>query len=490
MKRPTYLSLSFVFLLSSSASALVQSQPQPTKEPTPDKSVQGSYIRKSVGTEKSEADTAKNDPFSTIPIESWVGERFIFLPRQKSLREYGYQSIHKPKHEFSILPYDKYVGRIAKVTAVTPSKTGLSSAYEIELTLEDTGEKVRAEAVSRGVKGLALVRDIDNARALYLGKTLRLKEPFLRTYNEATGKNDVIVAADSLIKVIDIVAGWDEESPVRFVVKTSSGEEGFVDVSMSDTNVSEYTKAYKTYNKFEKSFLIESAQIVRGSENSRTRTITDEEVQELTKRAETYFREGEAYLRDKKPALARQKFDSAVETILASGVNLQNFEGLRKYYDSLVERINRLETPAAQTSSQESGKPQSTNTPQVGFRDQKFEPSPNDKLSKLVLTDEESPAPNRKPVLTKQEEDALLGLKPEQSTNGKVPIVMKWFQENLHDPYSMRIVRWSKVEKQTFPNEPYWVVRVRLRAKNSFGAYVLNEYSFFIRHNKIVRFVN
>src|SRR6266404_1215677 len=297
MRQLKHFSLTFIFVVTCAASGLAQSQPP--KEPTPDKPAQGSYVRSSVGTERSNADTAKSKPFSTIPIESWVGERFIFLPRQKSLQEYGYQSIHKPKHEFSNLPYDKYVGRIAKVTAVTPSKTGLGGAYDVELTLEDTNEKVESRAVSERVEGLAPVRDIDNARALYLGKTMRLKEPVLRTYNERTGKTNVI-GADSPVKVMDIVAGWDENSPVRFVVKTSSGEEGFVDVSMSDTNASELLTAY---NKFEKCFLPEDVQIARSSENSRTRVLTDEEVQELTKRAETYFREGEVYLRDKKAAL-------------------------------------------------------------------------------------------------------------------------------------------------------------------------------------------
>ncbi len=65
---------------------------------------------------------------------------------------------------------------------------------------------------------------------------------------------------------------------------------------------------------------------------------------------------------------------------------------------------------------------------------------------------------------------------------------MKWFQENLHDPYSARFLRWSKVEKGSFLYEPCWVVSVRFRAKNAFGAYVLSYYTFYIRHNRIVHY--
>ncbi|MBK8466758.1 MAG: LysM peptidoglycan-binding domain-containing protein [Chloracidobacterium sp.] len=80
----------------------------------------------------------------------------------------------------------------------------------------------------------------------------------------------------------------------------------------------------------------------------------------------------------------------------------------------------------------------------------------------------------------------LLGPKPYQAKDGKVAIVMAYFNESLHDPYSMRIVRWSKVTGINIGNEPYWRVSVKYRAKNQMGAYVLSERIFNIRRNKIV----
>jgi membrane-bound lytic murein transglycosylase D len=75
---------------------------------------------------------------------------------------------------------------------------------------------------------------------------------------------------------------------------------------------------------------------------------------------------------------------------------------LQTYYLELVERIYREEVPLQQpvnasTSSMQVAQNTQTQEPatqkappsQIGFRDQKFEPSPLDELSKLVLTDRE-----------------------------------------------------------------------------------------------------
>jgi hypothetical protein len=35
--------------------------------------------------------------------------------------------------------------------------------------------------------------------------------------------------------------------------------------------------------------------------------------------------------------------------------------------------------------------------------------------------------------------------------------------------------------------EPYWGVRLKLRAKNAFGAYILRDTYYFMRNNKVVK---
>jgi LysM repeat protein len=89
-------------------------------------------------------------------------------------------------------------------------------------------------------------------------------------------------------------------------------------------------------------------------------------------------------------------------------------------------------------------------------------------------------------VRMRQSADVLRGPKPTQLPNGTVPLVLKWFQASLHDPYSARYVHWSKLEKYYWASEPCWIVSVRIRAKNAFGAYVLSDNTFYIRQNRVI----
>lgn len=133
-------------------------------------------------------------------------------------------------------------------------------------------------------------------------------------------------------------------------------------------------------------------------------------VAQVIARAEDHFRKGKLNLEDSKRNEARQEFDRAVDAILESGFDVRASQKLQTYYLELVERIYREEVPATQpaaapanatmtlvahnnTQTQEPAK-----TPavaQVGFRDQKFEPSPLDELSKLVLNPDETTFTNK-----------------------------------------------------------------------------------------------
>jgi membrane-bound lytic murein transglycosylase D len=113
-------------------------------------------------------------------------------------------------------------------------------------------------------------------------------------------------------------------------------------------------------------------------------------------RAEDHFRRGKLNLEDNKREQAREEFDKAIDSILESGFDVRASQKLQTYYLELVERIYREEVPQLNApvntqlvaqSTQQDQKP--APAPQIGFRDQKFEPSPLDELSKLVLTESE-----------------------------------------------------------------------------------------------------
>jgi len=105
----------------------------------------------------------------------------------------------------------------------------------------------------------------------------------------------------------------------------------------------------------------------------------DDKVQEIIKSAEEHFNLGQRNLIDGKSAAARREFDKAVDTVLESDFDIRSNPRLQRYYLELVELIHRYEAQAASKSETA-----------VGFAEQKFEPSPLDALSKIVLNGTES----------------------------------------------------------------------------------------------------
>ena len=92
------------------------------------------------------------------------------------------------------------------------------SAYDIELVLEDTGEKVYGTVADGVIKDMALVADIENARELYVGKTLWTEETVhtcsKEGYVERKGEEELSTPLGFFpVKVIDVVAGWDVGGP-------------------------------------------------------------------------------------------------------------------------------------------------------------------------------------------------------------------------------------------------------------------------------------
>src|SRR5947207_2643953 len=136
---------------------------------------------------------------------------------------------------------------------------------------------------------------------------------------------------------------------------------------------------------------------------------TDPRVDQVLERANDHFRKGKLNLEDNKREQARDEFDKAVDEILMSGVDVRASQRLQTFYLELVEKIYREEVPLIQVAPQQNAIPvvaqrapdpkaetvevakvkQPKQQVQIGFRQQGFDPSPLDPLSKLSLTDEE-----------------------------------------------------------------------------------------------------
>ncbi|HJU54494.1 MAG TPA: lytic transglycosylase domain-containing protein, partial [Pyrinomonadaceae bacterium] len=128
----------------------------------------------------------------------------------------------------------------------------------------------------------------------------------------------------------------------------------------------------------------------------------DVRVAQVITQAEARFKEGELHLKAGERLQAREKFDRAVDTILESGLDVRASQKLQTYYLELVERVFRLEVPQqqvtprtdlAQTNVQANYTGQSQQDdqeePEIGFKQQKFEPAAGDMYAKLVITPEE-----------------------------------------------------------------------------------------------------
>lgn len=87
-------------------------------------------------------------------------------------------------------------------------------------------------------------------------------------------------------------------------------------------------------------------------------------------------------------------------------------------------------------------------------------------------------------------EELVLGRKPENSGwNGKVACVDRYLKSTLNDYDSSEYLEWSPVTRVELKGEPYWAVKLKLRAKNAFGAFFVKDAAFFIRQNEVVRAV-
>ena len=149
-------------------------------------------------------------------------------------------------------------------------------------------------------------------------------------------------------------------------------------------------------------------------------------VDQVIDRAETYFKQGKLNLEDNKRDAARSDFDRAVDEILMSGLDVRASQKLQKYYLELVERIYREEVPVLQTAPQQNAIPvvaQDAANPkvettevakaerpkqiQIGFRQQGFDPSPLDPLSKLILNKDETKVTDEQLNTLEQAKNAL-----------------------------------------------------------------------------------
>jgi membrane-bound lytic murein transglycosylase D len=105
------------------------------------------------------------------------------------------------------------------------------------------------------------------------------------------------------------------------------------------------------------------------------------QVRQIINSAKMHYDRGEQAYKNGSYDIARREFDQAVDTILTESIDVRSDDELRGYYRELIERINRYQIAALE---QKDG----------GFNEQRFEPSPLDKIASLSSADLEEAGPD------------------------------------------------------------------------------------------------
>ena len=185
---------------------------------------------------------SSSQPYKNIfkfrPVEKWVGEKFIFLPKPELLQEFGYDFYEGGKGRFGHPTYEEAVGRVGTVTEVIGSKwKWKSDDYEITLQMDDNKQIYTTSSHKGKIRDVASVSDIENARAEFLGKTLWSK---IENFSMEKG-GTLQLKKGTPLKVARIDYSSSDFtlrfSPIRFYLQTPSGEVVYEDINLSGTNV-------------------------------------------------------------------------------------------------------------------------------------------------------------------------------------------------------------------------------------------------------------
>lgn len=198
-------------------------------------------------------DTTKSEVPAICPfreLSQCIGERFIFVPVAPLFRNFGYQSFKGGRGQFGVVSYEEGVGRVGIIEAVRPKQTHL----EIKLRMVDNGQVYVGSAFIGTLHGVVPLRDIDSARVHWAGRTYFYCDDELATDPMGTGETKYIhIKQYRPVRIMDVVVSGgvgSTESPARLIIKTEDGTEGFVQVAVSGTNVSELLRRFGHFDHY------------------------------------------------------------------------------------------------------------------------------------------------------------------------------------------------------------------------------------------------
>ncbi len=189
------------------------------------------------------------DAFPTIPESDWAGMRLMILPQPEPLQHFGYQELYRDTDKaYTPLRCGDYAGRIVRVRGIGHGRAANGEVFdEAELQLEDTKQIIHGDIDQGCMNDVGPVPDLEAARKRYLGRILWYSDDTLKN-----GDRTLKIKQYLPVRVTRIDPGWYAPVPIRFIVQTKDGRQGYVDVHMSDTNV---PARLQSRSRFEDTFL-------------------------------------------------------------------------------------------------------------------------------------------------------------------------------------------------------------------------------------------
>lgn len=203
---------------------------------------------------------------ASLPVDQWVGQTFVFLPKPANLQADGYElyPLNQAAQGFAgeagvRLPYAAYVGHQAVVTGVG-RVPDTEYEYMVYLTDKQNGQKLVGKTFRGQLAGLALLSDRQHARWSFIGKTVYSVARAWKDVSSATALDNppgITVPLGTPLKVVDVWDGLDANQPLWLVVMVN-GQKAALPFNYSWTNQPPAT--WQSDAPWQDSFLLENPQ--------------------------------------------------------------------------------------------------------------------------------------------------------------------------------------------------------------------------------------
>ncbi len=189
-----------------------------------------------------------------LPINRWVGIKFIVLEKQNLVRQFGYELYLSPELGTSKKKIDPAwetpqrrvrCDKIERSYIIVKDVKPIGKDFLVKFENEQSKVMLFGKTRNGSIEGVAFAADIDSAKTRWLGKTVYSVRRFIDACDSVTGKLDNIkVKIEQPLIVTGVRWGMTPlpPKPLWIMVETQTGEKGFIPTRISWINAIIYNK--------------------------------------------------------------------------------------------------------------------------------------------------------------------------------------------------------------------------------------------------------